>query len=84
MTRTLQLFFGRDRVTFEATTLAPLAVRKTRTYNRFSEAMQDVVDARVWLGIHFRFTDLEGRTQGQRTAEWTVNHFLLPLDDHHD
>ena len=81
MTRTLQLFFGTDRVTFEATTLAPLAVRKSRIYRRFSEHMQDVVDARVWLGIHFRFTDLEGRTQGQRTAEWAVNHFLLPLDD---
>jgi len=80
MTRTLQLFFGTDKVTFEATTLAPLAVRKARTYRRFSEAMQDVVDARVWLGIHYRFTDLEGRTQGRRVAEWTFNHFLLPLD----
>jgi len=81
MMRTLQLFFGTDKVTFEATTLAPLAVRKTRIYRRFSQAMQDVVDARVWLGIHFRFTDLEGRTQGQRVAEWTSNHFLLPLDN---
>ncbi len=81
MTRTLQLFFGTDKVTFEATSLAPLAVRKTRIYRRFSEAMQDVVDARVWLGIHFRFADLEARTQGQRVAEWTSNHFLLPLED---
>ena len=81
MTRTLQLFFGTDKVTFEATTNAPLAVKKSRTYHRFSEAMQDVVDARVWLGIHFRFADLEGRTQGRRVADWTSNHFLLPLED---
>ena len=72
MTRTLQLFFGRDRVTFDATTLAPLAVKKTRTYNRFSEAMQDVVDARIWLGIHFRFADLEGRTQGPARGRMDV------------
>jgi len=84
MTRTLQLFFGMDKVTFEATTNAPLAVKKARIYHRFSQAMQDVVDARVWLGIHFRFTDLEGRTQGQRVAEWTSNHFLLPLEDRDD
>ena len=84
MTRTLQLFFGTDKVTFEATTHAPLAVKKARTYHRFSQAMQDVVDARVWLGIHFRFADLEGRTQGQRVAEWTSNHFLLPLEDRND
>ena len=80
MTRTLELFFGTDRVTFEVTTLAPQAVKKTRTYRRFSDAAQDVVDARVWLGIHFRFADLEGRTQGRRVADWTFNHFLLPLE----
>ena len=37
MTRTLQLFFDTDRVTFEVTSLVPEAVRKTRTYRRFSD-----------------------------------------------
>jgi hypothetical protein len=63
------------------TSLAPLAIQKTRVYNRFSDAAQDVVDARVYLGIHFRFADTAARKQGQRVAEWTFNHFLLPLDD---
>jgi hypothetical protein len=81
MTRTLSLFFGRDRMTFQVTSLAPLAVQKTRTYQRFSAAAQDVVDARIYLGIHFRFADTAARTQGRRVAEWTFNHFLLPLED---
>jgi hypothetical protein len=84
MTRTLALFFGRDRFTFEVTSLAPLAVQKTRIYHRFSDAAQDVVDARVYLGIHFRFADTAARTQGRAVAEWTFNHFLLPLDDDKD
>ena len=90
MTRTLALFFGRDKFTFEVTSLAPLAVQKTRTYSRFSDAAQDVVDARIYLGIHFRFADTAARTQGRRVAEWAFNHFLLPLEDgdhdrgHHD
>jgi hypothetical protein len=79
MTRTLSLFFGRDRLTFEVTSLAPLAVQKTRVYNRFSDAAQDVVDARVYLGIHFRFADTVARAQGQRVAEHAFDHFLLPL-----
>ena len=83
LTRTLELYFGTDKMTFEVTTLAPLAVRKSRTYRRFSEAMQDVVNARVYLGIHFRFADTAARTQGRRVAEWTFGHFLLPLDDEH-
>jgi hypothetical protein len=82
MTRTLSLFFGRDRLTFDVTSLAPLAIQKTRTYNRFSDAAQDVVDARVYLGIHFRFADEAARTQGRRVAQWTFDHFLLPLHDH--
>ena len=83
--RTLELFFGTDRVTFDVTTLVPQAVRKTRTYHRFSEAAQDMVNARIYLGIHFRTADIVARVQGRRVAEWSFNHFLLPLDDdHHD
>jgi hypothetical protein len=79
MTRTLQLFFETDRVTFEITSLAPDAVRKTRTYRRFSDAADDMVEARMLLGIHFRFADVAARTQGRRVADWTFNHYLLPL-----
>jgi hypothetical protein len=79
MTRTLELFFRTDKMTFEITSLAPQAVRKTRTYRRFSEASHDMVDARVLLGIHFRFADTAARTQGRRVAEWTFHRYLLPL-----
>ena len=80
-TRTLALFFGTDKMTFEVSSLAPLAVQKTRTYKRFSDAAKDVVDARIYLGIHFRFADTAARKQGERVAEWAFKHFLLPLDD---
>ena len=79
MTRTLELFFGTDRVFFEVESAAPQAVQKIRRYYRFSDAARDVVDARVLLGIHFRFADTEARTQGRSVADWTFNHFLLPL-----
>jgi hypothetical protein len=79
MTRTLELFFDRNRVTFDVTTAVPQAVLKTRTYRRFSDAADDMVEARMLLGIHFRFADVAGRTQGRRVADWTFNHYLLPL-----
>jgi len=79
MTRTLELFFGTDKMAFEVTSLAPQAVQKVRRYYRFSDAARDVVDARVLLGIHFRFADTAARTQGRQVAVWTYNHFLLPL-----
>ena len=79
MTRTLALFFGTDQLTFSVTSLAPLAIKKTRTFDRFSSAAHQVVNARVYQGIHFRFADTAARAQGQRVAEWVFGHFLLPL-----
>ena len=38
MTRCLRHFFGTDKLTFVVTSNSPLAVQKTRTYNRFSDA----------------------------------------------
>lgn len=79
MTRTLERFFATDRLTFDVTTTVPQAVRKTRTYRRFSDAAADMVEARMLLGIHFRFADTAARTQGRQVADWTFDHSLLPL-----
>jgi hypothetical protein len=80
MTRTLGKFFGSDRGPLEVTSLNPLATQKTRIYARFSHAADDVVDARIYLGIHFRFADVAARKQGEQVAENAVEHFLLPID----
>jgi hypothetical protein len=79
MTRTLELFFGTDRVRFDVTTAVPQAVLKTRTYRRFSDAAADMVEARILLGIHFRFADVAGRAQGRHVADWTFNHYLTAI-----
>jgi hypothetical protein len=80
MTRSLAMFFGSDRGPFEVTSLHPLAVQKTRVYARFSDAADDVVEARIYLGIHFRFADAAARRQGEKVAEHAFEHFLLPRD----
>ncbi len=98
VTRTLTLFFRRDHLTFSVTTtnLGPTN-QDTRTYHRFSDAAADVVDARVFEGIHFRFADEVGRRQGRQVATYVFRNYLRPLnrndenrndaddlDDHHD
>jgi hypothetical protein len=84
--RSLELFFGRDRMTFSVTTtnLVP-TIQDTRTFNRFSDARQEVVDARIYEGIHFRFADEAARKQGISVANWAFGNFLRPLNEHdHD
>jgi hypothetical protein len=82
MTRTLELFFGTDEMTFSVTSnVATLpAEKRTRTFARFSDAAAEVVEARIYLGIHFRFADTAARDQGRRVAKWTFTHVLKPID----
>jgi hypothetical protein len=80
-TRALALFFGTDHFTFSLKTGNTQAVQQTRTYCRFSDAARDVVDARIYEGIHFRFADRVGRTQGRLVATWAFIHFFRPIDD---
>ena len=48
VTKTLRLFFGKDKFTFEMKN--PLAIPPTRTYTRFSDAAADVVEVRILAG----------------------------------
>ena len=72
VTETLQDFFGRNAATFSGTTLTATPV--TRTFTSFSQLCDDVVDARVWSGIHFRFADTEAEKLGRRVAHWGNRH----------
>src|SRR6267142_305078 len=75
--RSLENFFGTDVMTFKVTTTntGPTNV-DTRVYSRFSDAATDVVNARIYEGIHFRFADAEARRQGTRVANWAFTNFL--------
>src|SRR5882757_6962999 len=81
VTRTLALFFGAEEMNFSATTTNLAALQQVRTYNRFSDAAEDVVNARIYEGIHFRFADVQARKQGRHVAQWVFSHFLRSVDD---
>jgi len=80
-TRSLALFFGSDEMTFTLHTTNATAPVQTRTYDRFSDAAHDVVNARIFEGIHFRFADVQARKQGRHVAQWVFGHFLRSVDD---
>ena len=81
VTHMLRLFFGTDQLTFQMITTNPNALQKTRYFTRFSQAEDEVIDARIYVGIHYRTSGRVGRTQGLRVANWVFKHFLRPIDD---
>jgi hypothetical protein len=60
-------------------TLTSTAVPDVRHYDSGSALWQDVVDARVWLGIHFRTADTASRDMGVRLADWALDHYFQPV-----
>ena len=76
----LRLFFRRDELSFQMTTTNALALQKTRSFTRLSQAEQEVVDARVYVGIHYRNSDNTARAQGRRVSDWIFRHYFRPLE----
>jgi hypothetical protein len=86
-TATLQLFFGTDWVPFEVYKAVPASVAictNPRVYRRISDAAEEVVEARIYLGIHFRAADVEARRLGARVAFNTFANALRPIRQGHD
>jgi hypothetical protein len=50
----------------------------TWSFNKFSDAIAQVKEARIWAGIHFRNSCNVGQTQGTALANYVATNFLLP------
>ncbi len=77
----LRLFFGTDELNFQMTTTNPKTLQKTRTFTRFSQAETEVVNARVYVGIHYRDSDLTARAQGLHVANWVFKNYFRAIGD---
>jgi hypothetical protein len=69
----LRGFFGSDNLKVSVTAPGPFGV--TRTYHKFSELTEEVDNARVWGGIHFRSADVDGTEIGRKIGEITLREF---------
>ncbi len=75
--RTLQYFFDTDNIAFTATSNKS---GTTRTFHRLSDTLAEIINARVWAGIHFRTADVQGARLGNKVARYLHNHYLQPVD----
>jgi hypothetical protein len=74
---TMQEFFGTDKIAFDiASSRFPA---QPRHFARFSHALQEVIEARIWGGIHFRAADDQGAVIGKKVARWARKHYFRPV-----
>lgn len=73
---TLKDFFGTDKIAFS--TFSAFS-NSTRSFDRFSKAIKEIIDARVWGGIHFRTADTQGYVIGRKVAHELEKHYFQPV-----
>jgi hypothetical protein len=70
----LEMFFGTDKVGISLDSRAPALAdaARVRTYKRLHDVVSDVDWARVFVGFHFRSSDLQGSNLGREVGRYVT------------
>ena len=77
----LRTFFG-DAIQggFQITSLAVNpGGPAVRTFDTFSQPLAELIDARIWAGLHFRSADVAGQVLGRNVATYGTANYLQPV-----
>ena len=67
-------FFGTDQMSFYAT--SSRFPGEQRPFNRFSDLTNEVLNARIWAGIHFRHSDVQAAQIGDDVEAYIATHWF--------
>lgn len=75
----LQAFFGTNKVSFTAiSNKCSPAPCPPRSFERFSDALKEIIGSRVWGGIHFRTADVQGAVLGKKVVHHLEKYYFQP------
>jgi hypothetical protein len=57
---------------------------KTRSFDSFSQALAELIEARIWAGLHFRTADVQGQVLGRNVADYMAAHYFQPVGNAHE
>ena len=73
----LETFFGGNAATFTLTSTTAPGV--TRRFSKLSDYVAEVVNARVYDGVHYRTSGEAGAAMGRKIGQYTVENYLKPI-----
>jgi hypothetical protein len=77
----LTSYFGTDEMHFTMSSAAPGLLQPVRSYDRFSQVLTDILNARIYGGMHYRNSTVFGEELGRQVARQSLAHFFLPRRD---
>jgi hypothetical protein len=77
--RVLQMFFG-DNLRFGVT--SSRFGGETRFFDHFSGPLAEIIEARIWAGLHFRTADVQAALLGDNVARYMAENYFQPVGRH--
>jgi hypothetical protein len=75
----LEAYFGSNRGS-TITMTSPTAPGATHTWDRIGDYVEEVSNARVWGGVHYRTSAEVAREMGRKIGNLAITTLMLPLD----
>jgi hypothetical protein len=76
----LRLFFGDVPGSFQITSRATNhGGSPTRSFDTFSQPLAELIEARIWAGLHYRSADVAGQLLGGNVARYGIANYLQPV-----
>ena len=72
----LERLFGRDPYTFTVVNPVLAPDERVRTYTSIGALSDEMIEARILAGIHFRTADRDGDRLGRQVAQFALTHVL--------
>ena len=73
----LRTFFGTNKLTLNVT--SSRFPGETRTFTKIQQPLKELVEARIWAGLHFRTADEQAKKLGRQVARYMAKHYFQPL-----
>jgi hypothetical protein len=54
----------------------------THTFSRTQEALKEVIEGRIYGGMHYRTSVVHGEVLSNKVAHWVAKHYFEPVDAH--
>jgi hypothetical protein len=78
-------FFGTKKLTIRLTSYSvpghpASAGGVTHTFTKTQEVLKEVIDGRIFGGMHYRTSVVHGIVLSHKVAQWVAKHYFLPAD----
>ena len=76
----LRMFFGDAPGSFQITsTFVNPGGPAVRTFDTFSQPLAELIEARIWAGLHYRSADVQGQALGRNVANYAAANYFQPV-----